>query len=114
MAITNTHKFNLIIIFLLFVISSCKKETAVDQSSLLLPKPYDKVCFLMTHNAMNSSEKGFTIPNQTHSVTNQLKNGVRGLMLDTYDGTNGVALTYHATALLGQEKLVINTTEWKL
>jgi hypothetical protein len=68
----------------------------------------------MTHNAMNSSEKGFTIPNQTHSVTNQLKNGVRGLMLDTYDGTNGVALTYHATALLGQEKLVINTTEWKL
>lgn len=106
MAITNTHKFNLIIIFLLFVITSCKKETAVDQSSLLLPKPYDKVCFLMTHNAMNSSEKGFTIPNQTHSVTNQLKNGVRGLMLDTYDGTNGVALTYHATALLGQEKLV--------
>ena len=106
MAIENTHKFNLIILLLLFVITSCKKETAVDQSSLLLPKPYDKVCFLMTHNAMNSSEKSFTIPNQTHSVTNQLKNGVRGLMLDTYDGTNGVALTYHATALLGQEKLV--------
>ena len=106
MAIENTHKFNLIFLLLLFLFSGCKKETAVDQSSLLLPKPYDKVCFLMTHNAMNSSEKSFTIPNQTHSVTNQLKNGVRGLMLDTYDGTNGVALTYHATALLGQEKLV--------
>ncbi len=106
MAIENTHKFNLIILLLLFVISGCKKETTVDQSSLLLSKQYDKVCFLMTHNAMNSSERGFTIPNQTHSVTNQLKNGVRGLMLDTYDGTNGVALTYHATALLGQEKLV--------
>ncbi len=106
MAIENTHKFNLIILLLLFVISGCKKEATVDQSSLLLSKQYDKVCFLMTHNAMNSSERGFTIPNQTHSVTNQLKNGVRGLMLDTYDGTNGVALTYHATALLGQEKLV--------
>ncbi|MCC6584082.1 MAG: phosphatidylinositol-specific phospholipase C domain-containing protein [Chitinophagales bacterium] len=106
MAIENTHKFNLITLLLLFLFSGCKKEITLDQSSLLLPKPYDKVCFLMTHNAMNSSEKGFTIPNQTHSVTNQLKNGVRGLMLDTYDGTNGVALTYHATALLGQEKLV--------
>lgn len=106
MAIKNSHKFNLIILLLFLVISGCKKETTLDQSSLLLPKPYDKVCFLMTHNAMNSSEKGFTIPNQTHSVTNQLKNGVRGLMLDTYDGANGVALTYHATALLGQEKLV--------
>jgi hypothetical protein len=55
---------------------------------------------------MNNTEKGFTIPNQSLSVTNQLKNGVRGLMLDTYDGSDGVALTYHTIALLGSQKLV--------
>lgn len=60
----------------------------------------------MTHNSMNNDEKGFTIPNQTHSVLHQLQNGVRGLMLDTYDGSNGVAVTYHASSALGSSKLV--------
>lgn len=93
---------------LLFIlaISACNKEDAVTSSNPLLVKPYDEVCFLMTHNAMNNTEKGFTLPNQTHSVSNQLKNGVRGLMLDTYDGTDGNALTYHAVALFGSQKLV--------
>ncbi len=113
MALLNTHKFNLQLLVILFFISGCKKETIVDQSSLLLPKQYDKVCFLMTHNAMNNTEKGFTLPNQTHSVTNQLKNGVRGLMLDTYDGTDGIALTYHTFALLGSQKLVDVLSEVK-
>lgn len=100
-------KFKHLLIIIVLIISSCGKETYIDKSSLkLLPKKYDEVCFLMTHNAMNSSEKGYSIPNQTHSVTNQLKNGVRGLMLDTYDGSDGVALTYHGSAALGQEKLV--------
>ena len=96
-------KYLLIIIALL---SSCQKETIVDASVKLLPRKYNEVCFLMTHNAMNNTEKGFTVPNQTYSVTNQLKNGVRGLMLDTYDGTDGIALTYHALAAFGSQKLV--------
>ena len=96
-------KYLLIIIALL---SSCQKETIVDASVKLLPRKYNEVCFLMTHNAMNNTEKGFSVPNQTHSVTNQLKNGVRGLMLDTYDGVDGVALTYHGAAALGSQKLV--------
>ena len=42
---------------------------------------------------MNNTEKGFTIPNQTQSVSNQLKVRGRGLMIDTYDGTdNGLLL----------------------
>ncbi|MBK9329670.1 MAG: phosphatidylinositol-specific phospholipase C domain-containing protein [Sphingobacteriales bacterium] len=86
---------------------SCE-ETSIPLTSdeLLLSKRYNEVCFMMTHNAMNNTEKGFTIPNQTHSITNQLKNGVRGLMIDTYDGNNGVALTYHGTPIVGQQKLV--------
>lgn len=61
----------------------------------------------MTHNAMNNAEKGFLVPNQTHSVSNQLNKGVRGLMIDTYDGTNGIALTYHGFEILGAQKLVM-------
>jgi hypothetical protein len=80
--------------------------TTIDQDAAVLSKEYNKVCFLMTHNSMNTAEKGFAIPNQTHSVTHQLENGVRGLMLDTYDGANGVALTYHVNSSLGSEKLV--------
>lgn len=96
-------KFKHLLIIILLTISSCSKE---NPQNSFLSKKYSEVCFLMTHNAMNNTEKGFTVPNQTHSVTNQLKNGVRGLMIDTYDGTNGVALTYHGFALLGSQKLV--------
>lgn len=106
--LTLRYKFLFISIFyLIFTLISCKKESKSKTSSeALLKKPYNEVCFLMTHNAMNNSEKGFTIPNQTYSITNQLKNGVRGLMIDTYDGNNGVALTYHATPIFGSEKLI--------
>lgn len=107
---TFRNKLQFISIICISIIAfSCKKEnssTAKSAAGVLLKKPYDEVCFLMTHNAMNNSEKGFTIPNQTYSITNQLKNGVRGLMIDTYDGDNGVALTYHATPIFGSEKLI--------
>jgi hypothetical protein len=86
---------------------SCGKVTLNNTDGPdLLPKKYNEVCFLMTHNAMNNSERGYTIPNQTHSISKQLQNGVRGLMIDTYDGSDGVALTYHGTPLVGQQKLV--------
>ncbi len=101
--------FNLLfsLILLIFVTAGCQKENTPQQSSPdILHKKYNEVCFLMTHNAMNNTERGFTTPNQTHSVTHQLKNGVRGLMIDTYDGSNGIALTYHAVPAFGQEKLV--------
>ena len=99
-------------VLILLVISqfACQKNTPdntfIDQDKQVLTKQFNKVCFLMTHNAMNSTEKGFIIPNQTHSVTHQLENGVRGLMLDTYDGSDGIALTYHVTSSWGSGKLV--------
>ncbi len=101
------QKFKCLLIIAVLVISSCKKENTSNNSRLkLLTKKYDEVYFLTTHNAMNNTEKGYSIPNQTHSITSQLKNGVRGLMIDTYDGTDGNALTYHGTSALGKEKLV--------
>lgn len=72
----------------------------------ILTRPYNKVCFLMTHNAMNNSDRGYSIPNQTHSVGKQLHNGVRGLMIDTYDGPDGKALTYHGVSTMGNQPLV--------
>lgn len=102
----------LLIISLSLILFSCEKDTVKKEDSdkfienQFLDKKYDEVCFLMTHNSMNSKEKGFLLPNQTLSVTHQLNSGARGLMLDTYDGSNGVAVTYHALALAGSEKLV--------
>lgn len=94
---------------LLFAFACSKKESSNSVCHLnasLKSKKYDEVCFLMTHNAMNNIEKGYSVPNQSLSVTNQLNNCVRGLMIDTYDGDNGIALTYHAVPIFGQQKLV--------
>lgn len=97
--------------FLALALLSCEKSNTdkgyvCQNHPELKSRKYDEVCFAMTHNAMNNTEKGFTLPNQSVSVTNQLNSCVRGLMIDTYDGSDGVALTYHAVTLLGQQKLV--------
>lgn len=95
----------------LLLIISCQKNndtTTGGRYTLAkeLDKNYTEVCFLMTHNAMNNAERGYTVPNQSYSITRQLEDGVRGLMIDTYDGPSGVALTYHALKELGSENLV--------
>jgi len=107
-------KFNLLfMVYVLILINSCTKENSSNKTksntfieNQFLDKKYDEVCFLTTHNAMNNKVKGFTIPNQTFSITQQLNDGVRCLMLDTYDGADGVALTYHTLPQLGSQKLV--------
>jgi hypothetical protein len=50
----------------------------------LCAKTYDRVTVPMTHNAMSSTDDGFGIPNQTHSLARQLADGVRGMMLDVH------------------------------
>lgn len=106
--------FKWLLIVMAVQVSACSKQDKhttqaayIDrQDTALLSKPYNEVCFLMTHNSMNNTEEGFVTPNQTWSVADQLRHGVRGLMLDTYDGSNGIALTYHVTSALGSSKLV--------
>jgi hypothetical protein len=102
---------NCSLLFVVLFVFSCKKENSntnyvCKNHKELKSKKYDEVCFMMTHNAMNNTEKGYSVPNQTQSITNQLNNCVRGLMIDTYDGTDGNALTYHGVPLFGQQKLV--------
>ena len=88
------------------IIDTPKVDTPIVVEPPYFNRKYNKVCFLMTHNAMNNSEKKYLIPNQTHSITKQLANGVRGLMIDTYDGPGGKALTYHGVELMGKQPLV--------
>ena len=74
-------------------------------SALLCNKKYNEVAYLTTHNAFNSSEDGFTLPNQNFNISTQLNDGVRGLMIDVYDYF-GVPTVYHGNSLLGTEPLI--------
>lgn len=48
-------------------------------------RPYNRYSFLCTHNAfVNYQDARWVAPNQSMSITNQLKNGIRALMLDTH------------------------------
>nr|GMD51860.1 PI-PLC X domain-containing protein At5g67130 [Ipomoea batatas] len=82
--------------------AKCVRSTATDQFKLLNNSlPFNKYAFLTTHNAFSitgwSSRTG--VPNvapknQEDSITQQLNNGVRGLMLDVYDFRGDVWLCH--------------------
>lgn len=48
------------------------------------PPRYDELTWLCTHNAMSSSDAGWRLANQTHTLEKQLASGVRALMLDIH------------------------------
>ncbi|XP_057973072.1 PI-PLC X domain-containing protein At5g67130-like isoform X2 [Malania oleifera] len=82
--------------------SMCVRSFVTNQFKLLNNSlPFNKYAFLTTHNAFairgEPSHTGgprITITNQEDSITQQLNNGVRGLMLDTYDFKGDVWLCH--------------------
>lgn len=77
--------------------SKCVRSAATNQFSLLNNSlPFNKYAFLTTHNtfAIDDGRQRLTFTNQEDSVTQQLNNGVRGLMLDTYDYQGDVWLCH--------------------
>lgn len=82
--------------------SKCVRSTATNQFKLLNSSlPFNKYAFLTTHNAFaiegEPSHTGVprvTFNNQEDTVTDQLNNGVRALMLDTYDFQDDVWLCH--------------------
>jgi len=78
----------------------------------LCSRNYNEVAFLTTHNAFNSAENNFSMPNQTYGITQQLQDGVRALMLDVYD-MGGVPTVYHGSHYLGYVPLLSNLLEIK-
>jgi len=78
----------------------------------LCSKRYNEVAYLTTHNAYNSDEDGFNLPNHTYGITRQLNDGVRALMLDVHD-EGGEATVYHGFTWLGTTTLESNFNEIK-
>ncbi|GMY12853.1 PI-PLC X domain-containing protein At5g67130-like isoform X1, partial [Fagus crenata] len=80
----------------------CVRSTTTNQFKLLNNTlPFNKYAFLTTHNAYaiegEPSHTGVprvTFTNQEDNITQQLNNGVRGLMLDTYDFQGDVWLCH--------------------
>ncbi|KAJ0094426.1 hypothetical protein Patl1_16660 [Pistacia atlantica] len=73
--------------------SRCVRSTVTDQFKLVNNSlPFNKYAFLTTHNSFAISGEPprtgvprLTFTNQEDNITQQLNNGVRALMLDTYD-----------------------------
>ncbi|CAN8328247.1 unnamed protein product [Cochlearia groenlandica] len=83
--------------------SICTRIRPLNPTSKVNGLPFNKYTWLTTHNSYartggNSATGSFIISprNQEDSITNQLKNGVRGIMLDTYDFLNDVWLCHSA------------------
>jgi len=71
----------------------------------LCDRAFDQVAYPMTHNAMSNAEAGWVLPNQNFGITRQLNDGIRGMMLDTYDDAGALFLC-HTTCLAGSQPLV--------
>ncbi|XP_060193039.1 PI-PLC X domain-containing protein At5g67130-like [Lycium barbarum] len=80
----------------------CVRSTATDPFKLVNSSlPFNKYAFLTTHNSFaierepsHTGTRRFTLTNQEDTVTQQLRNGVRGLMLDMYDFDGDVWLCH--------------------
>ncbi|RAL40758.1 hypothetical protein DM860_008456 [Cuscuta australis] len=81
--------------------SRCVRTQPISPFSKVKGLPFNKYSWLTTHNSYalegSTSATGSVIlspTNQEDSVTAQLKNGVRGLMLDMYDFNNDIWLCH--------------------
>lgn len=79
----------------------CTRILPLMPTSKVKGLPFNKYSWLTTHNSYalsgSTSATGSTIlspTNQEDTVTSQLKNGVRGLMLDMYDFNNDIWLCH--------------------
>lgn len=78
---------------------------ACNGSALLCDRRLDEVVFPTTHNAMSNIDEGWIAPNQPHPVVQQLRDGVRGLMLDTHPNADGVPSLCHGSCGFGEKPL---------
>ncbi|KAJ1435350.1 PLC-like phosphodiesterase, TIM beta/alpha-barrel domain superfamily [Sesbania bispinosa] len=80
----------------------CVRSSVTDQFKLINNSlPFNKYAFLTTHNSYaidgeppHTGVPRVTVTNQEDNVTQQLNNGVRALMLDTYDFDGDVWLCH--------------------
>ncbi|KAK3132515.1 hypothetical protein QOZ80_6AG0523430 [Eleusine coracana subsp. coracana] len=80
---------------------SCIRDLAIQPTSVVDGLPFNRYTWLVTHNSFSilgepsrTGVERVTFYNQEDSVTNQLRNGVRGLMLDMYDFNDDIWLCH--------------------
>jgi hypothetical protein len=64
-------------------------DTGCNGHPELCDRPLNEVAFATAHNAMSAAEAGFTNPNQPRGMLAQLDAGVRGFLIDAYNGAVG-------------------------
>lgn len=78
---------------MLLPLAGCREEDETDEAPKCLGAEaycamrYDELAYATTHNAFAVDEL-FQFANQSRSITEQLEDGVRALMLDVYDGVD--------------------------
>ncbi|KAI4314981.1 hypothetical protein L6164_027835 [Bauhinia variegata] len=79
----------------------CTRGQATNVTSIINGLPFNKYTWVITHNSFSIVDapplpgvQRLTFYNQEDTVTNQLKNGVRGLMLDMYEFENDIWLCH--------------------
>ncbi len=72
---------------------------ACNRDPSICDRPYDQVAYATSHNAFSATDDGFydqLTANHTASMREQLRDGIRGLMLDThyYEGSTWLCHSY--------------------
>ncbi|MFZ2012717.1 MAG: hypothetical protein WAV00_02745 [Nocardioides sp.] len=80
-------------------VSGTRPPLVCNGSTALCDRRYDQVTYLTAHNAMASTDRGFLAAEQDPSITAQLDNGVRGLMLDLHYWTSPAEATPYLATL---------------
>ncbi len=76
----------------------------------LQDRPFDQVAVATTHNAMSNRDDGWLVPSQEHDIPRQLRDGVRGLMLDIHMHEEQAWLC-HSSCSMGSQPLAEGLTE---
>lgn len=90
--------------------SHAPTSTACNGHDELCARAYDQVAFPGTHNAYSNTDENFGAPDQTHTMTRQLDDGVRVLHLELQAFDGDVSLC-HSICPIGQKLLVDGFTE---
>lgn len=90
--------------------SHAPASTACNGRDALCARAYDQVAFPGTHDAYSNVDENFGAPDQTHTMTRQLEDGVRVLHLEIYEYDDDAYLC-HAFCQIGSKLLVDGFTE---
>lgn len=71
----------------------------------LCDRPFNEVALPSTHNSMSNFDEGWGAANQQHGLVKQLEDGIRGMLLDTYEWEGGLHFC-HGACELGNTPLV--------